>query len=428
MKTTPRHNSQGSTLVMTIITCALVGTILSSYLALIANRNVMAMRATAWNSAIPVLEAGIEEALTHLHFDSNSPAINGWQQVDGQQSYWKHGKLPDGSYYFVTNFNVNSPSPYIHSAGHVRAPLKDNEFIARIVEVTTTNPPSQYNYAIAANGQVRLSGNALVDGFSTAGFNSVAEAYSTSTNRTAEGGIATNSKEIGAIDIGSGDIVGYAITGPGGTVVASGGTVGDVGWSSSGSGIQSGWANNNMNVQFQPNSPPSGTMAITQIQGTTNTLTTGSYQMPSFVSNDATRPMIINGDVTLWVTANFIVNGSGYVYISPGSSLKLYVGVADPTANSTTSISGQGVVNGTGLAVNFSYYGLPSNKTLNYSGSADFIGTVNAPQAHFTLSGNASVYGAIICDSFNSTGNSSVHYDRALAGGGLITVIGWREL
>ena len=130
--------------------------------------------------------------------------------------------------------------------------------------------------------------------------------------------------------------------------------------------------------------------------------------------------MIVTGNVTLWVQNSLAVSGSGYIYIAPGASLTLYVG-------GTASISGGGVVNGTGLPQNFSYYGLPSNKTLNYSGAANFVGTINAPRADFALSGGASVYGAIICNTFNLSGGSSVHYDQSVRGGGIFLITSWVE-
>src|SRR2546428_119674 len=76
----PRSVQNASALVMTLVTGVLVGTVLGSYLVLINNRNQSAMRAMAWNSAIPVLEAGIEEALTHFNEDRiNGPDYNFWR-------------------------------------------------------------------------------------------------------------------------------------------------------------------------------------------------------------------------------------------------------------------------------------------------------------------------------------------------------------
>jgi hypothetical protein len=101
--------------------------------------------------------------------------------------------------------------------------------------------------------------------------------------------------------------------------------------------------------------------------------------------------------------------------------LSLYVG-------GRATISGGGVVNPSANPGSFSYFGLPSNTGLLYSGAADFYGTINAPEAKVTLSGGASLYGAIICGTFNLTGGPGVHYDKSLSGGGLFKVIAWREL
>src|SRR5689334_24582568 len=134
MKLTIRKSQSGSTLVLTVIISALIGSVLCSYLVLISSRNQVTMRGLAWNAAIPVIEAGIEEALTHLHDDKN-PSANQWtgEMVKGKKIYWKRRDLPDGSYYYVTNMNVGSTTPIIFASGHVRAPLKNDQYISRMV-------------------------------------------------------------------------------------------------------------------------------------------------------------------------------------------------------------------------------------------------------------------------------------------------------
>src|SRR5207244_11480422 len=118
------------------------------------------------------------------------PAWHTWTvtHLDGNKAYWKRGDLPDGSHFYVTNLNVASTQPLIYSAGYVPSPLRDNEYISRLVRVTTTNPPSPFNLAIAASGAVQLSGSAIVDGY-----NSALGPYGT-TNRNASGGIGTGSQ------------------------------------------------------------------------------------------------------------------------------------------------------------------------------------------------------------------------------------------
>jgi hypothetical protein len=421
-----KSQNSGSTLVITVVMSALIGSVLCSYLVLISNRNQITMRALAWNAAIPVLEAGIEEALTHLHEDKN-PIANRWsgQMVKGKKIYWKRRDFSDGSYFYVTNMNVGSTTPTIYAAGYVKAPMQNNEYISRLVMVTTTNPPSFFSKAISANGSIKLSGAAVVDGY-----NSSRGPYSL-TNRNASGGVYTSSQAPKAIDVGSAHIYGMAVTGPGGTVSVADGSVGDLDQTY---GKQYGWVNDNMNVTFQENVPPTGqiiTPTPTRI-GPSNVIYLDQdsskviYKVDSLISNSDKKPIIVTGNSTLFVSGDFIVNGTGYVYIAPGASLKLYVG-------GKGSISGGGVVNdstggGAGLPGNFSYYGLPTSKSLVYSGQADFVGTINAPQAAVNVSGGSSVFGAIICDTFTSSGGSGVHYDEGLGGGGLLTVTSWREI
>src|SRR5262249_46328135 len=157
-------------------------------LLLIGNRNQATMRALAWNTAMPVLESGIEEALTHLQDDKARPTDNDWTEdsVNGQKVYWKHREMEDGSYFYVTNFNSSSTAPFIFSAGYVRAPLKTDQYVSRLVRVTTTNPPSVFQMAIAAYGMIQLSGNAIIDGY-----DSSAGPYGPA-NRNANGNVGTD--------------------------------------------------------------------------------------------------------------------------------------------------------------------------------------------------------------------------------------------
>src|SRR5437899_5879601 len=92
MKPAIGKSQEGSVLVMAVVICALIGSVLCSYLVLISGRNERAMRALAWISEIPVLEAGLEEALTHLQDDKNNPTANDWtvDRVTGHKVYWKY--------------------------------------------------------------------------------------------------------------------------------------------------------------------------------------------------------------------------------------------------------------------------------------------------------------------------------------------------
>ena len=423
MEVTLNKSRDGGALVVTLVVAVIMGIAICSYLTLLGSRNKIAMRSTAWNTAMPTVEEGIEEALAHLHADPSTPSANGWgsTNVAGQTGYWKRRTNSEGSYFFATIYNYSATNPIIYSAGFVPTPLGGSgDYITRLVRVQATNSPTVFSKNIAAGGQITLSGGAVIDGY-----NSSNGPYNTTSNRNAVGGIVTNSKVSKAINVGTATVYGTASTGPGGTVYVNGGAVGDTTWDASNTGIEPGWTNNNVNVSYPTNSPPTGSPFTPSITsgGGSNIMYLGSglYQTASFTSSDSTKPMVVTGNATLWITGDLTVSGSGYIYISPGASLTLYVG-------GQATVSGGGVVNGTGLPSNFSLVGLSSSDKMTYSGSADFVGTINAPEADVTVSGGADVYGAVICSTFTSSGGSGVHYDQGLAGFTGLVVIAWTEL
>jgi len=391
--------------------CLVVGVILAGYLVLTSKRFEMTVRSSDWNAAIPVLEAGIEEALTHMTRDTNQPTANNWTAatIAGNSVYTKSRTFSDGSYFYVYIKDFSSNNPTIYSQGYVRSPYKTNQFISRTVKVGVTNPPTVWTHAIAVNGAVNFVGHPVVDSF-----DSRLGPYNTVSNRSAVGGIATNSKNTGAVSLGGANIYGPVSTGPGGTV--TGGTVGDVAWNASNSGIEPGWTNNTMNVAYPSNTIPTGGPWVGPSQYTN--VTSGTYQLSSFTSSG---DVTINGNVVLYVTGDFKVKGSDTITIKPGGSLKLIAG-------GSVDLGGGGVLNNTGYAVNFSIIGLNSCTSVNYHGTAQFIGTVNAPQADFSLSGTTDAFGAVIANTASMNGNTAFRYDSSLAYQDGYIASSWQEL
>src|SRR6266487_1781895 len=189
MRFLSKKRKQGSVLIVTLITCGVIATVLGSYLVLLSTRYNLTARSMAWNATIPVLEAGLEEALTHLQYDTNSPGANGWAPgtYGGQPVNTKTRNFADGSYASVTIYNAASDNPAIFSSGFVPAPYGLG-YISRTARVTTTRPKA-FSAAIAANGQVSISGSGIVDSY-----NSCLGAYSTTNSLGTNGSIATNYK------------------------------------------------------------------------------------------------------------------------------------------------------------------------------------------------------------------------------------------
>ena len=89
----------GSVLLTALLTTVIIGLALGSYLWVVSNQNQSVMRSLAWNSAIPVVEAGLEEALTQLYYtDIDHLSANGWTDV-GNGWYSKQHHVDDRSYY-----------------------------------------------------------------------------------------------------------------------------------------------------------------------------------------------------------------------------------------------------------------------------------------------------------------------------------------
>src|SRR5436189_3534028 len=72
----------GSVLLVTLCTAWVIGIALVSYLTLVANQNRTTYHSQSWTGCIPVLEAGIEEALTQLNYNNgegtNNATAHGW--------------------------------------------------------------------------------------------------------------------------------------------------------------------------------------------------------------------------------------------------------------------------------------------------------------------------------------------------------------
>ena len=84
-------HASGNTLLLVMVLTTVLSITLASYLVLVQYQNKAVMRSLAWNSSIPLSEAGIEEALTHINMDSlTNLASAGWTAVSG--GYTKTGR------------------------------------------------------------------------------------------------------------------------------------------------------------------------------------------------------------------------------------------------------------------------------------------------------------------------------------------------
>src|SRR3954470_17248863 len=92
---TQQHSEKGSILAIMLITSALIGIMLAAYLTRVGSQNRFTQRSQVWNNAIPICEAGVEEALAHINYVATTNlAMNGW--VLSGTNYVKNRTNSDG--------------------------------------------------------------------------------------------------------------------------------------------------------------------------------------------------------------------------------------------------------------------------------------------------------------------------------------------
>src|SRR6185436_7635473 len=329
MKIQTLQHQKGNVLLIALATTSIMALTLASYLTLTSSQNVNTSRGQSWNLAIPVAEAGIEEALTQLYYNGvTNLTANNWTYSGGQ--YTKQRSL-DGTNYYKVQIAATA-NPTIIAQGFVRLPKSTNQ-ISRRVQVTTVSD-GMFARGMLAKGQIDLNGNNIA----TDSFDSIDPAFSTGGQYDPakikdSGDIATNSGLVNSLNAGNADIHGHVATGPGGSIsVGANGSVGSTAWINAGnSGIQPGWSRNDMNVSFPDVQVPFTGGSFTPAggnQGGTNytyLLTGGNYKTSSLGMSGQNK-MLVTVNSVLWVTSSFSMGSQSQVVLAPGVTFKLYVG------------------------------------------------------------------------------------------------------
>jgi hypothetical protein len=448
-----RHSRKqtAGALVMTLVITGLIGFLLASYLTLVRSQNASTMRSQSWNAVIPVIEAGIEEALSHLAKHDTDPTLQsqGWEKVGDLNVYAMRRHLGQ-NYYEVTisNWVSGNPTnlPIVESRGYVAAPVilasangpvfaavgappPAPHYVARGVRATARKVP-KWGKGMVAQEALDAAGT-YIDSYDSTDPTKSTDGKWDITKRQDNGSVATNSKDPGALDLGGGDIYGSIATGPGGTPVISGGSVGDKAWVDGGrTGVQDGHYTDDMNVEFDPVEPPFLEGTDIPRSGTINdeeydmVLLTGNYQVNS-VNN---QRIIAIGKAVLYVLGSIKQSGNSVVEVAPMGSLKMYVG-------GSADLGGNGIINDSGMTTNFTLFGLPGCTDIKFHGNGEFYGAIYAPNADLTLNGGGSgdqdFSGASVTKSVNFNGHFRFHYDESLArmemGKGYV-VTSWDEM
>jgi hypothetical protein len=309
-----------SALLVTMVLGGILCLFVMYYLSLIGQQNTLSIRSQAWNIAIAVCEAGIEEGLQALNSARNPPnAItlsfaDGWNYLGGS-AYYRSNSMPDGNNYTI-RINLSDPNePQIICRAYVTLPAlaanmpsavfavagvpiptvitRDPRVITRAVKVHCWDSGFLLG-ALVAKHKIDLKGNGvLTDSFDSGSlWKSYFGQYDSDPTLCPHGDrgdVASNDGVVSTISVQNANIYGHASTGHGGTVtIGGGGGVGSHAWQATHAGsYESGWVLDTANFTFpKTDLPYSSGLDL----GVPQTIVTLTYEYGKTITNSTVYP------------------------------------------------------------------------------------------------------------------------------------------
>ena len=318
-----------SALLVTMVLGGILCLSVMYYLSLIQQQNTLSVRSQAWNLAIAITEAGIEDGLQML----NSKATDGWTKIG--TFYCRTNTLPDGNWYTVTTDNASDPKvPVIIARSYVGLPAlaintpsvlfavigpnPGSYLVSRAVRVTCYQG-SMFHGAMVAKRKIDLKGNGiLTDSFDSENlWKSNFGQYDASVYAGDEGNVASNDGVVSTISVQNARIYGKAHVGAEGTVAIGGGAVGKHDWQNAGNtGAQPGYVLQDAHFDF----PTTGLPYSTGLPlGAPQTIVTVTYDYNRSSTSSTTYP---NPPPWSGVTTNSLtITQTTVSYPEPGTYL-----------------------------------------------------------------------------------------------------------
>ena len=425
---------RSSVLLITMAATLILGLGAASYLTLMSWQRNSVIRSQAWNAAMGLAEAGVEEALAQLNpsallFNTNiDRGANGWELWDDGMYHAPRRTLPDGDYDVAITADV---SPIICATGYVRIPTfsATTTRAVRVAAATT----SLFRGSMAARVNIDFNGNYIsIDSFDSSDWRYSTNGLYDPLKRKANGDVASTG---GVIAVQNADVMGTLYTGANASyTVGAQGSVGDLAWVLGGTnGLQAGHWKNDFNLDFPDVLPPydHGVSPIAKTVNGTNynwVLENDCYMWTDIkgATFKTGEKILVTGQATLYVTGEFIMQGGASLTIAKNASLSLYVGGANTILTT---------VNNAGTCRNFSYFGLPGNTAVTLTGNDLFLGSIYAPNANLSMSGGGKntldYQGACAVKTIWMNGHFNFHFDEDLRRTGPVRgyqVASWREI
>ncbi len=420
-----RRGCEGSILFASLALLAVAAIGMGSLVSSVQSELRTTRRGLQWKTALPIAEAGVEEALAHLN--SGLPLTNnGWSFDATRKIYWKQRNAGEG--YFVVEFTppATNQTPVIRSTGFMLAPLQTTNWLSRTVEVGTRISKAA---GIEVKDTFKGSADRIMDSFDSSDPAASTNGQYDPAKARDNCSISTISGIPGKIDVGNRKVHGKVAVGSGGSVtLSSQGKVGSKAWiarSDTGGKIEPGRFASGFSTTFPDVIPPfrTGLAPMPGVWGGTSyayILGNGDYAVANFKLSSSQQALVL-GNARLFVSSDFDMSANSALVIAPGARIDIYTDCPKITAN------GKGFINYNGVARNLRLYATSKTTSISLAGSADFIGWIYAPNADIKLTGGSTYMGHVKAKSVDMGGSNAFHADEDV---GTVTfrVVSWKEL
>jgi hypothetical protein len=426
------RSQRGSAVITALVLAAVTAVIASGFLFRSAQEAKLATRSFFQSAALNLAEAGIEEGL-HAANSAALTSANGWALVAGSTTdYFKtitsglNFTQATGAIYIRVELS-NALAPVIVAAGVISIPQQPR--MVKQLRVVGMKRRLWANGIVARNTLI-FSGSAQVDSY-----DSNLGLYNAATNRSDLASVATSSTAIDSVVVGSSaSIYGYVATGGSEPVVGTGGRIYGV-TTPIGTLVDQ----TRIRHDFVANLPDvtAPTATTTSLGAISHNITlprtgdtpgaNGRYVYnASSIDMESHDTVKITGPVDLTVTGNVSIRGlAGLVIGGTGStnpSLNIY-------CPGSIELGGTSALNATNKPSTLTVWGTaPSTgtQTIAITGTADFYGTIYAPNATVGLTGSGATFGAVIGNTVTVAGNGVFHYDVRLGDIGTTLDVSYR--
>lgn len=376
MKKLLQSKKRGSAITLAVLVVVLLISMGMGLLNLGLHSRMISIRTTSDIAARCAADAGLTKAL----FEMN-------EQLKVKP--WNDSTLPQETQISLPNFDaVYSYSVTVDSGSYTILCTGTSGQYHRTVSCTL-ELQGPFEAAIFTEGFINLNNSAEVDWYN----------YDAS---DANMKVGTNSTADGSVDLASSAII------KGDVAVGTGGDP-DTGIILGGSAIIEGQTSAlSEEVELLPITVPEVIDSLPSGGDINNNTTISSSGKYSSINLGNSETVIIDGNVTLYITGDITLGNSAELQIEPEASLTLYLGGDFEGKNSSA------VNNETEDPKSLQIYGLDSCEELRFKNSSDLYGTIYAPNADVIMNNSATVYGAVVAETFDMKNSGVFMYDASL--------------